>query len=90
VATNWGAIFRGVPDVVAELLAETTDGATSWSEWRWHGHYTDGSPFETRGVTIFDLTDDGLIAGGRLYMEQVERDGASIDETVQQIVTPPR
>ena len=31
------------------------------------------------------LNDDGLIAWGRLYIEEVEQDGAAIEETVQQL-----
>ena len=90
VATNWGAMFRGVPDLTAQVLAETTDGVTSWSEWIWSGHHPDGSPFEMRGVTILGITDDGLIGEARLYMEPVERDGAAIDEAVRQLSQPSR
>jgi ketosteroid isomerase-like protein len=88
VATNWGNMFRGVPDLRAQVLAETTDGAMSWSEWIWSGHHPDGTPFEMRGVTILGLTDDGLIGEARLYMEPVERDGPGIDEAVQQLAQP--
>jgi ketosteroid isomerase-like protein len=90
VATNWGNMFRGVPNLTAQVLAETTDGGTSWSEWIWSGHHPDGSPFEMRGVTILGLTDDGLIAEARLYMEPVERNGAAIDEAVRQLAGPAR
>jgi hypothetical protein len=90
VATNWGHMFRGVPDMTAEVLAEATDGGTSWSEWIWRGHHADGSLFEMRGVTILGLTDDGLVADARLYMEPVEQDGAAIDAAVQQLVRPQR
>jgi hypothetical protein len=41
--------------------------------------------FATRGVILFGLNDEGLIAWGRFYMEVVEQDGAAIDETVQQL-----
>ena len=85
VAINWNQMFRGVPDLRVELVAGTTDGATCWSEWVWRGHYTDGSLFEMRGVTIMGLTEDGLIAEARLYMEVVEQDGAAVDETVRQL-----
>ena len=81
-------MFRGVPDLRAQVLAEITDGATSWSEWIWSGHHRDGSPFEMRGVTILGVDDDGLIAEARLYMEPVERDGAAIDEAVRRLAKP--
>jgi hypothetical protein len=88
VEANWSQMFRGVPDVTAEIVSEVTVGATSWVEWIWRGHHTDGSPFEMRGTTIMGLTQDGLIAEARLYMEPVERDGAAIEETVQQLAQP--
>ena len=88
VEANWSQMFRGVPDVTAEIVSEVTVGATSWVEWIWRGHHTDGSPFEMRGTTIMGLTQDGLVAEARLYMEPVERDGAAIEETVQQLARP--
>ena len=88
VAANWGNMFQGVPDLRAQVLAETTDGAVSWSEWIWSGHHHDGTPFEMRGVTILALNDDGLIGEARLYMEPVERDGAAIDEAVRRLAKP--
>lgn len=90
VANNWGHMFRGVPDMTAEIVAETQDGPTFWSEWIWSGHHTDGSPFEMRGITVMEVTDDGLIAEARLYMEPVEQDGAAIDDAVQELIDPSR
>lgn len=88
VEANWSQMFRGVPDLRAEIVSEFTVGVTSWAEWTWRGHHTDGSLFEMHGTTIMGLTSDGLIAEARLYMEPVEHDGAAIDETVQQLVQP--
>src|SRR6478609_4350785 len=53
VLENWSAVFAGVPDFTAELVASAVDGAAEWGEWHWHGHHVDGSPFEVVGVTIF-------------------------------------
>ena len=88
VEANWTRMFRGVPDLRVEVVSEVTVGSTSWVEWRWHGHHTDGSPFEMRGTTVFGLTSDGLITEARLYMEPVEHDGPAIEATVQQLSTP--
>lgn len=88
VAANWRAMFAGVPDLSADVVAATTDGATSWVEMAWHGHHTDGSRFEMRGVTLFGVGDDGLIAWGRLYMEPVEEDGAAIGDAVRSLAEP--
>jgi len=88
VATNWSAMFSGVPDLTAEVVSEVTVGATCWAEWVWHGHHIDGSPFEMRGTTIVELVHDGLIAEMRLYMEPVERNGLAIDDAVRNLSTP--
>jgi SnoaL-like protein len=58
------------------------DGDTTWSEWRWSGTRSDGQAVEMRGVTLFEITD-GQIAAGRLYLEDAERDVASIEQAVE-------
>jgi hypothetical protein len=35
-----------------------------------------------RGVTLFEIADDQIVAG-RLYMEDVERDVTGIEQTVE-------
>ena len=84
VIANWTEMFKGLPDLVAELVAEATEGTTSFSEWTMTGHYTDGSEFEFRGVIVAGI-EDGLIAWQRLYLETVEADSAPIEEAVQQL-----
>ena len=88
VEANWREMFRAIPDLTAEVVSEITVGATSWVEWRWHGHHTDGSVFDMRGTTVMGLTREGLIAEARLYMEPVDHGGAAIEDTVQQLTTP--
>ena len=90
LASIWGELFGAVPDMECELLASVDQGSSVWAEWYWHGHYADGSPFEMRAVTIAQLTDDGRIAAQRLYAEQVERDGADIEESERQLREPAR
>jgi ketosteroid isomerase-like protein len=85
VAANWSTLFAGVPDLTAEVVAATIDGRTTWTECEFRGHYADGSLFASRGVNLMGLNDDGLIAWGRLYIEEVEQGGADIEETVQQL-----
>jgi uncharacterized protein (TIGR02246 family) len=87
VLANWTAVFSGVPDFVSELVAVVVDGDREWSEWHWHGHHTDGSVFEMRGTTIFVIRD-GLITGGRLFMEPVERAAQDIDAAVHELYQP--
>ncbi|SDK91716.1 SnoaL-like domain-containing protein [Arthrobacter sp. ov407] len=79
---NWAAIFAGIPDFHAELLRSVDDGNATWSEWTWVGTRIDEQPFDMRGVTIFEI-EDGLITGGRLYMEEFEREDVGITEAVQ-------
>jgi ketosteroid isomerase-like protein len=82
VAANWGRMFDGVPDLQAGVVKESTDGATSWSEWVWRGAHRDGTPFLMKGVMVLGIDDGGLITWARLYMEEVEQGGAAIDEAV--------
>ena len=89
VRENWTGVFSGVPDFEAELLlSATTDDGVEIGEWRWRGTHTDGSPFAMRGVTVMGI-DREHIAWGRLYMEEIERDGADIDQMVREAYRPP-
>jgi len=85
VAANWAQMFEGVPDLEVGVVKETTVGSTSWSEWVWRGAHRDGTPFLMKGVSLFGLRDDGLIAWARLYMEPVEQDSVAIDEAVRHL-----
>jgi ketosteroid isomerase-like protein len=82
VERNWSALFNGIPDFHAELIATAAEGDTLWSEWRWTGTRAGEAPFDMRGVMLFRI-EDGRIASGRLYMEEVEEVGGDIDATVR-------
>jgi ketosteroid isomerase-like protein len=84
VRKNWGALLEQIPDLRAELIASAVDGDTVWAEMRWTGTKTEATPLDERGVTILGIRDD-RIAWGRLYMEEVEANGAGIDETVDEM-----
>lgn len=88
VLMNWSAVFAGVPDFSAELLASAVSGAAVWGEWDWRGTHTDGSSFAMRGVTIVEVRD-GLIARAHLYMEPVETGGGDIDAAVRELYKAP-
>ena len=79
---NWEAMFAGIPDFRAEICRSVQDGEMTWTEWRWSGTRSDGQSFEMRGVTLFEIADDQIVAG-RLYMEDVERDVAGIEQAVE-------
>jgi hypothetical protein len=79
---NWEAMFAGVPDFRAEICRSVRDDDTTWTEWRWYGTRSDGQAFEMRGVTLFEITGDQIVAGW-LYMEEVERTVAGIEQAVE-------
>jgi len=81
---NWAAMFEGVPDLRWEMVRSVQDGETVWTEWHWTGRRTDGEPFDVRGVTLFEVRQDQIVAG-RLYMEDVVRDEAGIEDAVQEL-----
>ena len=85
---NWEAMLAGIPDFHAEICRSVHDGDTTWTEWRWSGTRSDGQAFEMRGVTLFEVTDDQIVAG-RLYMEDVERDVTGIEQAVEALSRPP-
>ena len=89
VLSNWSAVFEGVPDFHADVIASSKSNDVLWAEQRWTGTYRDGSPFRMRGVTVLGLRDD-RIAWARLYMEPVEEGGADIDEAVRELYHPPQ
>ncbi len=81
---NWAAMFAGVPDFHAELPRSAQHGDTVWSEWSWSGTRTDGLPFEMRGVTLFQV-DAEFIVAGRLYMQDVETAQVDIEQAVEDL-----
>lgn len=93
VRDNWSALFAAIPDFRAEVLRTAAAADTVWAEARWSGTKADGSRLEEMIVAIFGVTG-GRIVWGRLYGEEVERDGPDIDETVRRLAgtesDPPR
>ena len=53
-------------------------------EVHWTGTKADGTPLDERGVLIMGIRDD-RIAWGRLYVDEVEREGAGIDAVVRRM-----
>jgi limonene-1,2-epoxide hydrolase len=79
---NWEAMFAGIPDFHAEICRSVQGGDTTWTEWRWSGARSDGQAFAMRGVTLFEISGDQIVAG-RLYLEEVEREVVGIEEAVE-------
>jgi ketosteroid isomerase-like protein len=82
VRDNWSDVFTGVPDFRADLVATAVAGDCVWSEWRWRGSHTDGSPLDMAGVIIFGVRSE-RIAWARLYVEPVEQTGKGIEAAVR-------
>lgn len=78
---NWTQIFRGVPDIKADVLRNALDGDVAWTEWDLRGTGADGTPWHTAMVTISGVQADQIV-WMRLYMEQVQGD-AGIDTSVR-------
>lgn len=87
VEKNWSAMFEGIPDFRAELIASAADGESVWAEWHWLGHRNDGTSLDLRGMTRFGVKND-RIAWGRLYMEEVEEAGEDIDAAMRRLTEP--
>ena len=84
VRANWSALLDAMPDFHAEVLRSAVDGDTLFVEVHWTGTKLDGSPLEERGVIVMGIHDD-RISWGRLYVDEVEREGADIDTVVRRM-----
>jgi hypothetical protein len=89
VEKNWAALFSGISDFHGELVATSAEGDTVWAEWRWSGTQAGEPPLDMSAVTIFGV-EGGVIAWGRLYMQEVEAASEGIDETVRRLAGPSR
>lgn len=61
---DWTAIFAGVAELTVELVRSVDghDGWT-WTEWIWAGTCNDGQAFAFRGVCLFEIRDELIVAG---------------------------
>ena len=85
VRANWSALLEGIEDFRAETVRAAVDGDTAFAEIHWTGTKADGTAFDERGVLILGVRDD-RIAWGRLYVDEVEQEGADIDAVVRRMV----
>jgi ketosteroid isomerase-like protein len=84
VRANWSALLEAVPDFHAQIVRSAVNGDTVFVEIHWTGTKADGTPLEERGVMIVGIRED-RIAWGRLYVDEVEREGADIDAVVRRM-----
>lgn len=71
VERNWSAMFAGLPDFRIEVVRTAATDDSVWIEWQWTGTRADSTRLEARGACIFGVRA-GLVAWGRLYMEDVD------------------
>jgi ketosteroid isomerase-like protein len=86
VRRNWTQIFAAVPDLVAEVTAQSEDGVTAWTEWQMSGTRGDGTRHLMRGVIIFTVLDDRIRAA-RFYLEPVETSNGDVNAAVRAQMT---
>jgi ketosteroid isomerase-like protein len=84
VRANWSSLLDAIPDFNAEVVRSAVDGDIVFVEIHWTGTKADGTPLEERGVIVMGIRDD-RISWGRLYVGEVEREGADIDAVVRQM-----
>ncbi len=82
VRRNWSQILGGVPDLRAEILRQSVEGDTAWTEWEMRGTRRDGTPHLMRGVSIFGA-EAGRFSWVRFYLEPVDEGGPGIDDAVR-------
>jgi ketosteroid isomerase-like protein len=81
VRKNWSALLESIPDLHAEIVRSAVEGDTVFVEIHWTGTKADGTPFEVRGVIVMGIRAD-RIAWGRLYTDEVQREGPEIEAVV--------
>ncbi|MDX6591250.1 MAG: hypothetical protein QOJ13_446 [Gaiellales bacterium] len=84
VRKNWSTLLASIPDFHSEVVRTAVDGDTIFAEVHWTGTRTDGSTLEERGVMIMGVRDD-RVAWGRLFIDEVDREGVSIDRVVKRM-----
>ncbi len=84
VRANWSALLDAIPDFHADVLRSAVDDDVVFIEVHWTGTKADGMPLEERGVIVMGIRDD-RIAWGRLYVDEVEREGPDIDAVVRRM-----
>lgn len=83
VRENFSKLFKGIPDLQAELLGAVVNGDTVWMEWRMKGTRANREPFEFAGVNIFGVREN-RITWGRIYTELV-RDVGDVDAQLKRM-----
>ena len=65
-------------------IGRRVDGDIVFVEIYWTGTKMDGTPLDERGVIVMGIRDNRL-AWGRLYVDEVKREGTDIDAVVRRM-----
>lgn len=88
VRRNWEQFFGAIPDLKATVVGAAYGPDEAWTEWEMQGTRPDGSPHHLRGVIIFRV--EGEVATScRFYLEPVDPDPGTIEDTVRSIAGRP-
>jgi ketosteroid isomerase-like protein len=82
VRRNWEQIFGFVPDLRVEVLRQTADDDTAWTEWEMRGTRRDGTSHHMRGVIVWEVRDR-LAQSARFYLEPVDEGAGTVDDAVR-------
>lgn len=66
---TWEEIFNTYPNFTADLVRQSIEGSTIWTEWHWRGNrlHSQENGLDNVGVIILGV-EEGLIAWSRSYM----------------------
>ena len=82
VRSNWEKFFAAIPDIHITVSRTASDGEVVWVEQSVTGTRLDGAAHDLRGVMVLTVRD-GLVRANSFYVEPVEHEGLTNDETAQ-------
>lgn len=85
IRRNWMQILEAIPDVQTEIVSSVAAGDAVWSEWEHRGTRADGTGHLMRGVIVFEVSDDVIVAA-RFYLEVVDATEVGVDAAVRRQV----
>lgn len=86
VRRNWSHLLASMVDLVLEEHRVIAEGSTVWTEITVRGHLADGSERALRGVMIFRV-EEQLIVAGTFYLAPVVLDGLDADAAVRALAS---
>jgi ketosteroid isomerase-like protein len=86
VRSNWEQFFAAIPDLRVTVLRTASAGDEVWVEQSMTGTRRDGAAHDIRGIMVLTVRD-GLVQANSFYLEPVEHEGLSNDETTRMYAT---